>query len=146
VHGIVEISELPVGARHVVPRQRFAGERFSKPRPGTLSTIVRSFKAAATQAVHLDKERKHDTIWQRSFYDHVIRDEVDHFFVQEYIRLNPLLWQLDADNSTVRQMSIEAFRKTLQEKHGLNGFALERVVNHESEYRRWCKRDVSYES
>jgi putative transposase len=127
LHGIVEIRELHVGARHVVPQQRFAGERFSKPRPGTLSTIIRSFKAAVTQVVYLDKNRQHNTIWQRSFYDHVLRDDVDRFFVEEYIRLNPILWQLDADNSTVRQIPIEAFRKALQEKHGLNGFALERV-------------------
>ena len=100
-----------------------------------MSTIVRSFKAAVTQAIHLDKERKHDTIWQRSFYDHILRDDLDRFFVEEYIRLNPLLWQLDADNSSVRKMSIEAFRKTLQEKHGLSGFALERLIEHKYEYR-----------
>ena len=50
---MVEITESPVGARHVEDpvallrgraQQGFAGERFSKPRPGTLTPIIRSFR------------------------------------------------------------------------------------------------------
>ena len=43
VHGIVTIKDW-VGARHVVPVQAFK-EEFGRPRSGTLSTIIRSFKA-----------------------------------------------------------------------------------------------------
>ncbi len=37
-------------------------------------------------------------IWQRSFYDHVIRDDEDMNRVREYIRSNPLQWALDEEN------------------------------------------------
>ena len=37
-------------------------------------------------------------IWQRSFHDHVIRDEEDLNRVREYIQNNPLKWALDEKN------------------------------------------------
>jgi REP element-mobilizing transposase RayT len=38
--------------------------------------------------------------WQKSFYDHVIRNEQDFARIREYIYNNPLKWQLDMLNST----------------------------------------------
>lgn len=37
-------------------------------------------------------------LWQRSFYDHVIRDEQSLHDVREYIQHNPLNWELDENN------------------------------------------------
>ena len=37
-------------------------------------------------------------IWQRSFYDHVIRNDDDLNSIREYIRNNPLQWALDEEN------------------------------------------------
>ncbi len=37
-------------------------------------------------------------LWQRSFYDHVIRDEQSLNDVREYIQNNPLDWKLDENN------------------------------------------------
>lgn len=34
-------------------------------------------------------------LWQKSFYDHVIRSEVELFKMREYIQNNPLKWELD---------------------------------------------------
>ena len=41
-------------------------------------------------------------IWQRSFYDHVIRDDDDLNRVREYIQNNPLRWALDEENPANR--------------------------------------------
>jgi len=65
-------------------------------------------------------------VFQRSFHDHIIRDDMDCFFVEQYIELNPIMWELDADNPNARKMPIETFKKTLQEEHRLYGFVLER--------------------
>lgn len=35
------------------------------------------------------------SIWQRSFYDHVIRDKADHDKLQQYIYENPTKWKYD---------------------------------------------------
>ena len=37
-------------------------------------------------------------IWQRSFHDHIVRDDDDLNRVREYILNNPLQWALDAEN------------------------------------------------
>ena len=44
-------------------------------------------------------------IWQRSFYDHVIRDDDDLNRIREYIRNNPLRWALDEENPANRSES-----------------------------------------
>jgi len=53
----------------------------------TLSAVVGAFKARVTRQVRRP-------IWQRSFYDHVIRDDADLDRVREYIETNPLRWSL----------------------------------------------------
>ncbi len=35
------------------------------------------------------------TIWQRSFYDHIIRNQEDYNKIASYIEHNPLRWQFD---------------------------------------------------
>ena len=35
------------------------------------------------------------TLWQRSFYDHIIRDEADYLRIAEYIQNNPAKWTED---------------------------------------------------
>ena len=37
-------------------------------------------------------------LWQRSFYDHVIRDDRDMARVRDYISNNPLQWAMDEEN------------------------------------------------
>jgi REP element-mobilizing transposase RayT len=66
----------------------------------TLMEIVQAFKSASTVAyIQLVKEGKvqpfEDRVWQRSFYDHVIRNQQDYLEIWRYIDENPLKWQLD---------------------------------------------------
>ena len=35
------------------------------------------------------------TVWQRGYYDHVIRNQEDYVALAEYIQTNPLRWELD---------------------------------------------------
>ena len=41
------------------------------------------------------------TLWQRSFYDHVIRDMNDYLAAWRYIDENPLKWELDEYNNGI---------------------------------------------
>ena len=58
------------------------------PRPTTLSDIVRSIKAMVTRELGY-------SIWQTSFYDHVIRNEADYLRIWQYIDNNPAHWAED---------------------------------------------------
>ncbi|MCI0453895.1 MAG: transposase [Candidatus Dadabacteria bacterium] len=64
---------------------------------GLLSKIIKSFKNAVTKRVH-DQFQDYGFQWQRSFYDHIIRDEISSNNIREYIVNNPLKWDLDKKN------------------------------------------------
>ncbi|TVP88331.1 MAG: transposase [Pseudomonadaceae bacterium] len=68
-------------------------ECFGKPRSGSLPTIMRNYKAAVTREVRLTYRVKQ--LWQRGFYEHVVRDEKDYLRIAEYIAQNPLKWHVD---------------------------------------------------
>ena len=53
-----------------------------------IETIIRSFKTMVTKEIGF-------SIWQRSYHDHIIRDEKDYQKIWEYIDTNPLKWNLD---------------------------------------------------
>ena len=53
----------------------------------TLGEIVGAFKSTATRAFWQWYEGK---LWQRQYFDHIIRNEEDFFETKEYIKLNPV--------------------------------------------------------
>ena len=68
-----------------------------------LSRVIQVFKSVSTneyiRGVQQHGWEKFDgTFWQRSYYDHVIRNDKDLFRVQEYILNNSLSWSLDEEN------------------------------------------------
>lgn len=70
-------------------------EEFGKPVPGSIATVVRSFKSEVTRRWRSKGGQKSAVIWQRGYYLHVIRDQDELNRVRRYIRLNPLKWELD---------------------------------------------------
>jgi putative transposase len=73
-------------------------ERFSRPVVNSLPTIVRSFKSAVTNRINKIHGTPGALIWQRNYYEHVIRDENKLFKIRQYIQNNPLKWHLDREN------------------------------------------------
>ena len=66
----------------------------------TVSEIVQAFKRYSTvEYVKMVKDGKlppfDKQIWQRSFYDHVIRNRDDYNEIYKYIYENPMKWQFD---------------------------------------------------
>jgi putative transposase len=73
------------------------------PTPPTLGDIIGAFKSLTTNAYarglrEHDWPPVHERLWQRNFYEHVIRDEVARNRIREYIVTNPLGWVLDREN------------------------------------------------
>jgi len=134
IHGIIQIKE-NTRKGEVTSPSTTKGDETSPLRKITLGNVVAYFKYQATKQINKMNETPGKMVFQRNYYDHIIRDDIDHFFVRQYIELNPIMWELDADNPYVRQMSIEQIRKTPREEHGLNGYALEKVIEYERGYR-----------
>ena len=69
------------------------------------------------------------SIWQRSFHDRIIRDDKEHYFVEQYISLNPVMWHLDRNNPGARKSTVDQLRQELRERHSLDEYAIEHVVD-----------------
>ena len=54
----------------------------------TVSHIMQQFKGAVTK-------RLSHSIWQKGFYDYIIRDEPDYLRIWHYIDTNPAKWRED---------------------------------------------------
>ena len=65
-------------------------------KPGSLGAIVRSYKSAVSYRIN--KEYNATGVWQRNYYEHIIRDEKDLQNKTDYIEANPSLWDDDENN------------------------------------------------
>jgi REP-associated tyrosine transposase len=81
-----------VGARHASPL-RPAG-----PAPQSLGAIVGSFKSAVTRELRLRGLHDATPLWQRNYYERIIRNEAELTRIREYIAANPMLWDYDHEN------------------------------------------------
>ncbi len=66
------------------------------PRP--LGEIVRGFKARVTVTLNRFRKSPRTKIWQRNYYEHIIRDYKTLNVIREYIINNPQQWALDREN------------------------------------------------
>jgi REP element-mobilizing transposase RayT len=87
LHGIVVVEE---------------GRAGMKPAP-TLGTIIGAFKSITTHE-YIDSVRKSAwkafdrRLWQRNYYEHIIRDDDELRRARQYIENNPLQWALDKED------------------------------------------------
>lgn len=101
IHGILIIlKDDSVGVQYIEPQNKKLENlhEYQKTTPGSISTIVRSYKAALTrwaggQNVYFK--------WQRNFYERVIRNEKELNNIQKYIFYNPLQWYNEKDNKRI---------------------------------------------
>lgn len=68
------------------------------PKPASLGAIIAQFKSRATKRIWKIPEYTETPVWQRNYYEHVIRDDKDLYNKTDYINANPLLWDEDDEN------------------------------------------------
>ena len=90
LHGIVAMTPTgSVGAHSCAPLQR---------QPRSLASFVAQFKATATRRINVTRHTPGAPVWQRNYYEHVIRDEDDYLRILPYIEDNPRRWSEDEYN------------------------------------------------
>ena len=98
VHGIIELIKTgPI--QNFEPRKN----EFQKIIPHSIGSIVRGFKTGVTKwlrennvgIVGVQNFEPQQPIWQRNYYEHIIRDEKSYFRISEYIINNPKNWKED---------------------------------------------------
>ena len=102
VHGILVIDAASDGQMHRVGAQH-AAPLPQNVKPGSLGAIVRSFKAAASRQVNIQRQTPGELLWQRNYHDRIIRNEPELNRIRAYIAQNPAKWAEDAENPLFTQ-------------------------------------------
>lgn len=84
LHFIIELGQNP----------RWRNKQIS----ADLGNIIKALKSKSVVDCKKKGLFEGSTLWQKSYYDHIIRDEDDLLRIRLYIQNNPLQWQLDILN------------------------------------------------
>jgi len=101
IHGILMIikNNESVGAIHESPLHE-SPQRNSplQRRKMTLPKIIGRFKMNTAKYINKMRNSPGIPVWQRNYWEHVIRDDNDLNRIREYIINNPLQWEMDNEN------------------------------------------------
>ncbi len=126
-HGIVHIVRWPdggVGAMHsdeqFIDQQNFSNNNgqntnggnfingnaspLRRPRgtlPGSLSAVIQNFLSITTRKINRIRRTPGAKLWQRNYWEHIIRDENELNRIRRYIKNNPLKWNDDDYHETM---------------------------------------------
>jgi len=70
-------------------------EQFGKPTTNSIPTIVRLFKSTTTKQINQLRQTPMQPLWQRNYYEHMIRNEIELNRIRQYIIDNPKKWKTD---------------------------------------------------
>ena len=59
---------------------------------------MQNFKSVSTRKLNRIRSNPGCPVWQRNYYEHIIRNEADLANVRQYIANNPLKWDQDENN------------------------------------------------
>lgn len=100
IHGIVwidwSIVDLSnVGARSRVPlRQNYhQHNKWQHIQPKSISSFVLGFKSTVTKQINVIRNTPNFPLWQRNYFEHVVRNNHDLARIRKYIIENPLKWK-----------------------------------------------------
>ena len=87
IHGVIVLDEPIVGAG-LKPA----------PTPHALPEVVRALKTFSARRINEMRHLPGAPVWQRNYYEHVVRNDGELLRVREYIFNNPLEWTNDREN------------------------------------------------
>jgi putative transposase len=106
IHGIIvihrrgEASAIPPHVSEEQPRSDASPlqQRPNGTQPGSLSATVQNFKSVSTRKMNAARGSPGTSVWQRGYYEHVVRNEDELKAIREYILCNPARWNEDENN------------------------------------------------
>jgi len=78
--------------------QDFVSQGQSRLKPASIGAFIGGFKSSVTKRINEIRHTPGVSIWQRNYYEHVIRNEDELNEIRQYILTNPLKWALDREN------------------------------------------------
>ncbi|MEW6028356.1 MAG: transposase [Chloroflexota bacterium] len=103
VHAVIIIVEPTVGAGLRPAPTRPAPTRPAPTRPAPtgrhpLSEIVRAFKSFSARRINELRKTQGIPVWQRNYYERIIRNDEEHSRIHLYIKANIDNWSMDDEN------------------------------------------------
>ena len=93
---------------YLVKRQTRGGAARYAPTPrrlqrqGPVGAILRAFKAAVTRRGRVEAGHL-GPVWQRNYYEHIIRNDQEYLRARDYIARNAESWEIDKENPQQRR-------------------------------------------
>ena len=87
IHGIIVLNDNVGAGLKPAPTKRHP-----------LSEIVRGFKTFSSSRINQINNTPGLSVWQRNYYEHVIRNEDEMDRIRQYILGNPMKWLEDEEN------------------------------------------------
>ena len=106
-HVVIDTSIIMPNHGHIIfdftdfPAQIDASKsvgKFEHALAGSLGVVVGRYKTAVTTRINNLRKRKGAKVWQRGYYERIIRNESELNATREYIINNPTRWAEDRDN------------------------------------------------
>jgi putative transposase len=72
--------------------------QFANPIANSLGTIVGALKSTVTKSINILRNTPDMPVWQRNYFERVIRNENELNRIREYIMYNPERWMEDENN------------------------------------------------
>jgi REP element-mobilizing transposase RayT len=100
-HGIVAINADKIipdniaGAFGQTPPSSDRSPRIPVNRAKSLSRLISGFKSSVTKQINLLREMPGVPVWQRNYYEHIIRNPQALLNIRHYVENNPLNWTAD---------------------------------------------------
>jgi hypothetical protein len=86
----------PTTSTPAIVNNKKRGDLPNGPQPGSIGAILGAYKMSVTRRVMREMETAQ--IWQRNYYEHIIRDETDWNRIEDYIGSNIEHWSTDDEN------------------------------------------------
>jgi|WetSurMetagenome_2_1015567.scaffolds.fasta_scaffold00086_6 putative transposase len=91
IHGIINI----VGAGLALPVVGMRQQKGAASSAPTIGDVIRVLKSISAININRLLNRLNRPVWQRNYYEHVIRNENELLNIRQYIDNNPLKWEDD---------------------------------------------------
>lgn len=94
LHGIVVISDVVQGGSRAAPTA-------SVPKRKALGSIIGAFKTVSAKRINELLDTHGSPVWQRDYWERIIRDQAEMNRIRQYIRENPAHWASDPENPSI---------------------------------------------
>lgn len=136
IHGIIIIGRGEAFARLYGNERKFGVANASPLQPhgtqtGSLGAIIQNFKSVSTRRVNQRNRTPGIPLWQRNYYEHIVRNETALNNIRRYIQANPLMWEYDVENLNRTEPIPEQIYGVLARPYGFTDEELDFIINYD---------------